>query len=385
MNTSRFAVALTSTFFAVMLSAGESQAQGDAKKPASALFANRDPAKREQLLREFGGTKESEEAVERGLNWLARQQKPDGRWMLNDPGIPVKDRGAESNDIAATAFGLLPFLAAGKTHKADAKNEYGKVVDKGLTFLIRSQDKKTGYFGGSMYAHGLAAIAMCEAYGMTQDPALKKSAQASLNLLIGVQHDAGGWRYSPSKQPGDMSISGWQMMALKTGRAAGLDVPKATTDRCVNFLDLHNNADTGYAYIANGGSTPTNTAIALVCRQHLQAWGPAEPKLKDPVQKFIKANPADRQDAYYYYYASQVMFNVGGQEWTDWNDKMRTFLVTKQDVNAKSPQLGSWSPQGDLWGRAGGRLMITSLNLLTLEIYYRHAPLFEPKDKKPAN
>src|ERR1019366_8133330 len=145
-------------------------------------------------------------------------------WMLNGPNLPDKDRGAESNDVAATALGLLPLLAAGKTHKPAAKNEYDKVIDKGLKFLMRSQDQKTGYFGVSMYAHGLATIAMCEAYGLSQDPALRRYAQGGINLIVNAQHEGGGWRYGPSKQPGDLSVAGWQIMSLKSGQMAGRDL-----------------------------------------------------------------------------------------------------------------------------------------------------------------
>ncbi len=100
------------------------------------------------------------------------------------------------------------------------------------------------------------------------------------------------------------------------------------------------------------------------------------------VKDFIKANLPDRRDAYYYYYATQVMHHMGGKDWRDWNEKMRDHLVKKQDTNEKSPRFGCWSPQGDPWCRSGGALMITSLNLLTLEVYYRHAPLFSRLHRK---
>ena len=74
-------------------------------------------------------------------------------------------------------------------------------------------------------------------------------------------------------------------------------------------------------------------------------------------------NPTNSQDVYYYYYATQVMHHFGGEEWKKWNEKMREYLIKKQDGNQNSPNFGSWSAAGDQWGRAGGRLMMTSLNL----------------------
>ena len=331
---------------------------------------------RDKALQSGGGTTASEAAVTAGLRWLARQQMPDGRWMLNGPNLPEKDRGNESNDVAATALGLLPMLAAGKTHKPGDKNIFDKVVEKGLKFLIRAQDQKTGYFGGSMYAHGLATIAICEAYGLTQDPVLRRPAQKALNLIVNTQHEEGGWRYGPSKQPGDLSISGWQIMALKSGQMAGLDVPAVATRKAAYFLDsLANESDEGYGYVGKGSSLRM-TAVGLLCRQYMQNWGPAHPRMIKAIDNFLKRNPPNTQDVYYYYYATQVMHHFGGDAWRTWNETMREALIKKQEKNESSANNGSWSPAGDPWGRAGGRLMMTSLNLLTLEVYYRYLPLY---------
>ncbi len=182
--------------------------------PLAGTFYGRSGATREFALRDGGGTKESEAAVTRGLQWLARHQMPDGRWMLDDPRF--KDKGS-ANDIAGTAFGLLPLLGAGKTHKAAKDNPYDKPIEKALLFLIKKQDKRTGNFGGGMYSHGLATIAMCEAYGLSQDPNLRRPAQMAINYIVQAQHDGGGWRYSPG-QAGDTSVVGWQVMALKSAR-----------------------------------------------------------------------------------------------------------------------------------------------------------------------
>jgi hypothetical protein len=357
------------------MAVGEQGGYGPRGLPLQGTFYGRSGATREYALRDGGGTKASEAAVARGLKWLVRQQMPDGKWMLNSPNLPEKDRGREINDIAGTALGLLPMLAAGKTHKPERDNPYDKNIDKGLRFLIRSQDQKTGYFGGSMYAHGLASIAICEAYGLSQDPALRRPAQLAINLLVNSQHDGGGWRYGPTKQPGDLSVAGWQIMALKSGQMAGLDVPTITVKRAVSFLDSCNSPEGGYGYTGPGNSARL-TAVGLLCRQYMQNWGPSHPRMIQSINNIIDKNPPDKQDVYYYYYATQVMHHFGGEGWKKWNDSMREFLIKKQDGNNTSAHFGSWSPQGDPYGGAGGRLMITSLNLLTLEVYYRYLPLY---------
>src|SRR5262249_8145545 len=146
----------------------------------------------------LGGNEASEAAVTTGLRWLARHQTKDGSWKLDD--LSFKDKGM-ANDIAGTALGLLPFLAAGHTHKSAKEDDYAKVVEKALQFLIRQQDKKTGKWGKDpgMYGQALATIAVCEAYGLTRDSALTRPAQLAVNYTVKAQHDQGGWRYTPGQ------------------------------------------------------------------------------------------------------------------------------------------------------------------------------------------
>lgn len=338
-------------------------------------FYGRSGATREKRLIEGGGTKASEAAVAEGLNWLIRVQSPDGRWMMDGN---FKDKG-QPNDIAGTAFGLLPFLGAGKTHKASKDNPWDKPIERALLFLIRKQDKKTGNFGGGMYAHALATIAMSEAYGLTQDPVLRRPAQMAVNYLLAAQHSEGGWRYSPG-QPGDTSVTGWAVMALKSARMASLDVPEVAFKKAINYFNnCCNEATEGYGYVGKGGSA-TMSAVGLLCRQYLQSWGPNNLRMIKGIQNNIKPlPPGATRNMYYYYYATQVMHHFGGDEWKAWNEKMREDLIRRQDkvdVPGYGPLKGSWSPVGDPHGRVGGRLMETSLCLLTLEVYYRYLPLY---------
>jgi RNA polymerase sigma factor (sigma-70 family) len=337
-------------------------------------FWGRGPATRHWALKNGGGTRESEAAVARGLKWLVRHQEPNGCWRLDG------ERGT-ANDVAGTALGLLPFLGAGFTHKPAAANPYDRAIERGLAFLLRKQDKRSGDFGGGMYAHGLASIAVCEAFGLTRDPALRRPAQQAVDYIVRAQHVAGGWRYAPG-QAGDTSVTGWQVMALKTAQMAGLDVPAETLQKASGYLDSCCDQDSeGYRYVGSAGSvTPSMTASGLLCRQYLENWGPGNAggfinRLMKAVDNNIKPSPPGKmKNMYYCYYATQVMHHIGGTVWKDWNEKMRDLLVTTQDTD-EGPNNGSWSSTGDLFGAAGGRLLVTSFSLLTLEVYYRHLPL----------
>jgi hypothetical protein len=342
-----------------------------------------------------GGTGETEAAVGQGLEWLALHQSPSGGWSTEGFHRHARDKfGAGSkvfvcncsgqsvvpHDVAATALGVLPFLAAGQTHKpiANVKRErdYTKVVEAALRFLISRQDKSTGQLGNDMYEHGLGAIALCEAYGMTADPGLRVASQRAINYIVRAQHFAGGWRYG-ANQPGDTSVTGWQIMALKSGQMSGLDVPKPALDGATRFLNSVMSATTyGYGYMG-AGSDPRLTAVGVLCREYL-GWSPRKPELQEGVA-ILKANPANVKDMYYTYYAAQALHHFGGEAWRDWNTRMTATLLRARDKGAdpKHPhQKGSWDPQGDQYGRDWGRVGQTALSVLTLQVYYRHLPLY---------
>jgi hypothetical protein len=350
-----------------------------------------------QLLLQHGGSPLSEAAVARGLLFLARHQAPDGHWSLDQFNLNVNIKFPETgprlandqstgqgtrNDVAGTAFGLLPFLGAGVTHKPpppDAKSEinYQKVVEGGLRWLL-SKQSPDGEFPGGMYAHGLATIALCEAYGLTSDPALWRPAQKALDFIVKAQDPGvGGWRYTP-RSGGDTSVVGWQVMALKSGQMAGLNVPKSTLDGASKWLDSVMTSDKGGYGYTGPQETPTLTAVGLLCRMYL-GWGPKNPGLQKGVDR-LKANPPVAvNNMYYYYYATQVMHHMGGESFEFWNPKMRDLLIATQDqgTDPRRPwQKGSWDPGPDVHGKVGGRIMETSLATLTLEVYYRHLPLY---------
>jgi hypothetical protein len=222
---------------------------------------------------------------------------------------------------------------------------------------------------------------MCEAFGLTSDAALKPYAQRALNNIMRAQNANGGWDYSPGTARTDTSVGGWQLMALKSGQMAGLDVPKKNLEDAARWLDRVQSSSEGSGYGYDGpGDTYTMTSVGLLCREYL-GWGPRNPGLIKGVQKLSADFGPEKQlnNIYYYYYATQVMHHFGGEAWQKWNPRMRDMLIAKQDRGmdrAHPDQKGSWPPVGDVHGGAGGRIMTTSLSLLTLEVYYRYLPLY---------
>jgi RNA polymerase sigma factor (sigma-70 family) len=299
----------------------------------------------------------TDKAIAAGLHWLARQQSPDGHWPLV---------GAPENRVAGTAFGLLPFFAAGETHKQTGQlHPYAKNLQRGLAYLVKVQ-QQDGQFSGGMYAQALATWALCQAYELTKDQELKKPAQRAVDYLVQAQHSGGGWRYTP-RTPGDTSVSSWVILALKRGEAAGLQIPAETFKRATAYLDSAANPDGSYSYVPRVPGTPPMTAAALLCRLHL-GWTPRQPAVGKSVALIERSPPrAIFINTYYYHYATRAMALSGGAAWRKWEPQMRKLLLDRQEnAQAALEVRGSWPTTGEGHGQAGGRMMITSLSLLTL-------------------
>lgn len=226
-----------------------------------------------------------------------------------------------------------------------------------------------------MYAHGLATIALCEAYAMTKDRELKAPAQSALKFIEYAQDPAGGgWRYMP-RQPGDTSVVGWQVMALKSGHMAYLRVSPRTMKKASQFLDsvqVSDGAAYGYTHRGTGAGT---SAVGLLSRM-LLGWDRNQPALEEGVRRLATLGPSSH-DLYYDYYATQVMFQYTGAEgatWDNWNQKMRDHLIATQETQGHAR--GSWYLGGDHSTEAGGRLYCTAMAAMILEVYYRHMPLY---------
>ena len=224
-----------------------------------------------------------------------------------------------------------------------------------------------------MYSHGLCAIALCEAYGMSGDEKLKEACQLSLNFIVSAQDPVGGgWRYGP-RQAGDTSIGGWQLAALKSGRMAKLNVPEKTLASFSAFLDsVQTDSGAKYGYTTPGAG-PATTSIGLLSRLHL-GWRRDHDALKRGIENLQEIGPS-KENLYFNYYATQVMYRYGGKPWQQWNEKLQDMLLASQAD--ESHQAGSWYIGRDYGTERGGRLYCTSLVTLTLEIPARNLLIFQ--------
>jgi hypothetical protein len=330
-----------------------------------------------QLAAGRGGGGDTESAVDRALKWFIAHQMPDGGWSFDlkvCPSCQGKCSHAESSHAkdrcAATGMALLPFFGRGYTHK---DGPYKKELEAGIAFLaglaMKGEGNAAKAGGGNAYSQGIAGICLSEAYAMTQDNRLQMPAQYVLNCIMDWQDPVGGgWNYGP-KGAGDTSIVGWQLMALKSGNMAYLEVNPATIKKAIGFLDsVEDDSGAFYGYRGPGRGAGT-TAVGLLCRMYL-GWKKDHPALQRGVEFLAKTGP--NKNLYYSYYATQIMHHMEGEVWATWNTKMKKMLLESQAKDGH--EVGSWGE--GFAGHGSCRLYCTSLATMMLEVYYRHLPIY---------
>ncbi|HEV3439553.1 MAG TPA: prenyltransferase/squalene oxidase repeat-containing protein [Gemmata sp.] len=361
------------------------------KKEDPGGFGGRTGKEKTRLLKEFGGSEASEEAVMLGLAWLTQMQKKDGSW--------VYDGAMPGETSAATGMALLAFLGAGQSHKA---GRYQQTVQAGLDWLIKDVNNDGRFSGAStMYGQGIATLALCEAYGLTQDKKLLATAQSTIDFIQKVQGQNGSWGYQPNTT-GDNSIVGWQIQALHAASLTqDIKVDKRVIDKAIGFLNFSGAGPlkSMYGYQNSGGASPaTNlTAIGLLMRYYIDEWRSDNRGFAEGVKGLMMRAPSPQKkppfDMYYYYYATQVVRFYGKEEWSTWNEGpkaadgtrkggVQDWLISLQDRTPTNR--GSWPPErGPFIGPDCGKLGTTALCLLTLEVYYRYTPENANDPKKP--
>ena len=355
------------------------------------LLSGRQAGSKRALLGAAGGTDASETAVAAALDWLKRQQNAkDGLWSLTGP---YDDGGTQENRLSATAMALLAFQGAGQT---TTEGEHKAIVTRGWGALLKGQEPDGSFNLGPMpylhalYAHAQATIAVCEIYKLTGDERFRVPAERAVAYCLEAQSPEGGWKYVP-RQEGDMSVTGWYVMALKTAEMAGLAVSPDVYRRIEGFVDSVA-VDDGvrYGYMRPvpkkpvGGVTAAVTAQGLLCRQYL-GWPRDDPRLVAGMERLLADSAPDwsdeGKDVNAWYYITQVAHNMEGDPWSRWNARLLERVPAAQVRTGK--EKGSWDPALDRWGRVGGRLFMTCFCTYMLEVYYRHLPLYAAQTPPP--
>ena len=357
------------------------------------LYEWRNRVDRKTVVESRGGSPDTEAAVKAALAWMADQQAGDGRWDAAKHGALWErtDQGTDRRgsgmkvDSAVTGLALLAFLGAGHTHQ---NGHYRDNVRGGVDYLIRIQATDGSLAGdaarfAAMYCHGMATLALAEAYGMTGDERLREPLRKALAYTVRAQNPRqGGWRYSPSddrwrnfptreaQMTGDTSQLGWQLMAIKAAELAGMEVPADARAGARRFITSVSSGRHGglASYRVSEAPDHVMTAEALFCRFLLGSADNAS-LTDEAAERILEHLPSGGGQAnfYYWYYATLAMYQIGDDRFETWNRALQSQLLSTQQTD------GSWSAD-TRYGGHGGRVYTTALATLCLEVYYRFTP-----------
>jgi hypothetical protein len=350
-------------------------------------FESRQPQHREHLLKSGGGSKETEAAVRKAIDWLVRNQKPDGSW----------DAPEADCRVGVTGLAVLAFLGAG--HSPESK-EHGASIRKAFQFLRSVQDAE-GCVGARgekyLYGHAIATAAFAEALAMSGVKDYEPPGQRCVDFLVASQNLGKGWRYSARCGDNDSLVTGWAILALRSAEQAELRFNKAAYDGARAFFDSVANDDGRFGYhsrvsddhglravaIEPFESHPTSTAASIL-GIYLMTKRKMDPQVPRALEVLLKDKPRRDKNAvdfYYWHFASLAVHSLddpGKEQWKSWNKPLTEALIGTQVAQGEAE--GSWDLL-DYWSKSGGRVYATAINALTLETYYRYVKFFRGQEK----
>ena len=317
------------------------------------------------------------------MDWLAASQSKDGRWDVDgfEGAEACGGRGNQADaDVGITGFTLLAFLGAGYTH-VDGKHQQ---TVKAAIDWIRAGMKPNGDLrrGGQMYDQAMATTALCEAISLTGDNRLLPVAKRAVQFILDAQNPGAAWRYNP-QEDNDTSVTGWQILALKSAELAGITIPQKHYHWTELWLDQVRSGEEGglYLYRAGHAVTPVMTAEGWFCQLFMgeQAKTRGQQESTDYVMQHLPVWTLEVPGAinfYYWYYATLALHLSGSESFGIWNDALTTALLKGRIT--EGPAAGTWDPVSHI-GVRGGRIYSTAVATLCLEVYYRFLPFYKLK------
>lgn len=314
--------------------------------------------------------KQIDAAISKALDHLAKRQNQSGAWSLEGQG----------ESTSTTSLAVMAFLAAGHV---PGEGPYDQQIQRGVRWVLDQQQpngmlvRERGH--GPMYSHGISTLMLAEVAGMTDNVLAKDCREAlkkAVKLILTAQSvrkdrsSQGGWRYHPSSNDSDLSVTGWQLLSLRAAKNLGCDVPAENIDAAVEYVKRLSVRNRGFGYQSGSGSSPTRAGTGILCLEicgvHLspEAVGAADSLLQDPLR-------ADQEWFFYgAYYCTIGMFQVGGRHWEQGKNHLLPLLLNLQAED------GSWS------GRQGqerglGTVYATSLAVLALSVEYQYLPIYQ--------
>jgi hypothetical protein len=333
-------------------------------------------------------------AVDRGLAWLARTQTPAG-CFLGDVGHKQQDsylvfQGVEQQrrtargHVGVTALAGMAFLAGGHLPR---RGKYGDAVARATSYLLArvGEDGFITDSGTRMYSHAFATLFLAEVYGVSRDRKIKAGLEKAVHIIVDCQNGHGAWRYNPFSVEADLSVTVCQLQALRAARNIGIQVPKSTVDRAVDYV-RKSQTRTGraaglfYYKIHGRGSHRKNTQFAInaAAVTALTSAGVYEPELLGPAVEFLIGELEVVREWYphhfYFwygnYYACQALYQAEGlvreRCFTDYYRRIRDHLLRDQ------------RPDGRWVNDVGpGEVLGTAVACIVLQVPKQYLPIFQ--------
>jgi hypothetical protein len=324
-----------------------------------------------------------DDAIDRAIGYLVNMQHESG--VIND---------GDSNRTAMTSLAIMAIAAVG--HQPTDPSAEGHAIRQGLEFVLRHENMHQGsYFGGDgsrMYGHGITTLMLAEMLGMgtgdEQDAVIRHRLQQAVKLILVSQalrkspHEQGGWRYTPDSRDADLSVTVWQVMALRSARNAGLDVPEDAIAAAVAYIrrcstttgrDRRNRANkqlAAFAYQPGGHPTYSTAAAGLLAMQVCGEYEADEVNVASDWLLQEELNFGDTWFFYGTYYYAQGMYQRGGQHAEIARQRVEQILLRHQSDD------GSWRA-ADGQERHSGRVYATAMAVLSLSMKYHYLPIYQ--------
>jgi len=315
--------------------------------------------------------KQVDDTIVRALQYLADNQSPSGSWKTDSYG----------ESTATTSLSVMAFLAAGHVPN---EGPYGRQIVRGIRWVLDHQQANGMLVHrrshGPMYSHGISTLMLAEVVGML-DGQLEKDCQAGLEdairLILKAQQvsknsrHAGGWRYQANSPDSDLSVTGWQLLALRAAKDVGCDVPADSIEKAVDYVKgCAVRGNNGFGYQSGSGPTAIRTGTGILC---LEVCGKHHAAETMGGADFLLRRPLKYNDNYFFYgvyYCTVGMFKVGGKYWDETKKHLVEVLINNQDSD------GSWLVRGRSESRIG-RVYCTSMSVLALAVEYQYLPIYQ--------
>jgi hypothetical protein len=330
-------------------------------------------------------------SIERGLEYLISRQRPNGSFHTEGTGQP-----------GVTSLCVMCFLANGYL---PGEGKYGSQLSKAVEFVCSLQTESgviaSAHPGGPKisrnfehhvgetvaYNHAISSLMLSEIYGMSggnnqlvDQSIIQRCLDVSLQMHRWKKprkSDRGGWRYAQFQNDAesDLSLTGWQVMFLRSAKNAGFDVPAKPIDEATEYVLRCYRPDYGtFNYYIRGKEDRRSRGMAgagILALAHAgmhnrkEALAAGDWILKHDFRHYNNQLKFKQHrwynDCYHYgvFYCSQAMYQLGGDYWSRFFPKTSDVLIRNQQ------QDGSWSLCNS-GGRQYGKCYSSSMSILAL-------------------